>query len=254
MRDMVPAAQHRLDGARQKAHHRMAFQGVIEIEAGGNSEALQGGAQRRRVDLGGPHDDAHLAEGTSRFSLKKNAAGDLFDFTLEIRRLDEFQRAARPAGGEALLGRAHTGEPCAQGWREVLVAQGEHEVGVPVQGGHHTQFGVGQGVKAIHPDGVDAAQPVRGDLCGSEFQTAGAHGEAPSGQFPVDFPVDGKKRLAEGSVGKTGRQARAIASGRGKLLDRVGQRFAEPVKANDAGKLGARDALRSLFDQKIKDG
>ena len=132
--------------------------------------------------------------------------------------------------------------------------QREYEVGVRVQSGHHAQFGIGQGVKAIHPDGVDAAQPVRGDLCGSEFQTAGAHGEAPSGQFPVDFPVDSEKSLAEGSVGETGRQTGAIAACRGELLDRVGQRFAETVKANDAGKLGARDALRSLFDQKIKDG
>ena len=81
-----------------------------------------------------------------------------------------------------------------------------------------------------------------------------AHGETPSSQFPVHFPVDGKKRFAERSVGETGREARAIASGRGELLDRVGQRFAETVEANDAGELGARDALRSLFDQKIKDG
>ena len=112
---------------------------------------------------------------------------------------------------------AHAGEPRAQGRREVLVAERECEIGVLVQGGHHAQFGIGQGVKAIHPDGVDAAQPVRGDLCGGEFQTAGAHGEAASGQFAVDFPVDGEKSLAEGSVGKTGRQASAVAARRGEL-------------------------------------
>ena len=63
---VVPSTEHGLDGARQKAHRGVAFQGGIEIEAGGNSEALQGGAQCRRVDLGGPHDDAHLPEGTAR--------------------------------------------------------------------------------------------------------------------------------------------------------------------------------------------
>ena len=121
-------------------------------------------------------------------------------------------------------------------------------------GGHYAQFGVGQGVKAVHPDSFDAAQTLRGDLRGSGFQTAGAHGEPPSRQFPVHFPVDGEKRFAEGSVGETGREARAIAAGGGKFLDRVGQRFAEAVKADDAGKLGARDALRSLFDEKVEYG
>ena len=80
---VVPAAQHRLDGAGQEAHHGVVFQGVIEIEARRNSEAFQRGAQRGRVDLGGPHDDAHLAERTSRVSLHQNAAGDLFDFALD---------------------------------------------------------------------------------------------------------------------------------------------------------------------------
>ncbi len=96
--------------------------------------------------------------------------------------------------------------------------------------------------------------PCAAICAAASFETAGAHGEASSGQFPVDFTVDGKKSFAEGSVWETGCEARAIASGGGELLNRVGQRFAETVEADDAGKLGARDASRGLFDQKVEDG
>ena len=164
-------------------------------------------------------------------------------------------RARDARGGQAaLFGEAHGGEARAEGGREIFVAEGEREIGVPAHGGHHAQFGIGQGVKAIHPDGVDAVQPVRGDLCGGEFQTAGAHGEAAAGQFAVDFLVDGEEGVAERDIGKTGGEAGAIAAGGGEFVDGVRQRIAEAVEAGDAGKLGARDALRGLFHQEVKHG
>src|ERR1017187_3582809 len=86
---VVPAAEHGFDGAREEAHHGVAIERHIEIEARRDAEAFQGGAQRGNVDLGSAHDDADLAEGASGGGLLENAAGDLFDLAFDARRLDE---------------------------------------------------------------------------------------------------------------------------------------------------------------------
>src|ERR1039458_4257656 len=86
---VVPAAEHGFDGAGEEAHHGVAIERDIEIEARRDAEAFQGGAQRGNVDLGSAHDDADLAEGASGGGLLENAAGDLFDLAFDARRLDE---------------------------------------------------------------------------------------------------------------------------------------------------------------------
>ena len=108
-------------------------------------------------------------------------------------------------------------------------------------------------MKAIHPDGIDAVQSLGGDLCGGKFQPVCAKSEAPTGQFAIDFLIYGEKGGAKGNVWKACRESGAIASGRSELLDGAAQGFAETVEADDAGKLRACDALRRLFDQKMKD-
>ena len=178
---VVPAAQHVIDGAREETHYGVTFQRAIEIEAGGDAEAFQRGAQRGHVDIGSAHDDAHFAERASRAGLLKNASGDLLDFAFDARRLDQRQRGLGAPGRHAFLRDAHSSEAHAQGGREIFVAEGEGEVGVPAQSGHHAQFGVGQGVKAIDTDGRDPIQSLGGDLRGGKFQTACAHGQSAAG-------------------------------------------------------------------------
>ena len=121
-------------------------------------------------------------------------------------------------------------------------------------GGHDAQLGIGQGVKAIHPNGIDAGQAVSVNLGGGEFEAAGAHGEAAACQFAVDFLIDGEEGRTERDVGEAAGEAGAIASGGGQLFDGVRQGITEAVEAGDAGKLGAGDALRGLFHQEVKHG
>ena len=63
---VVPPGEHGVDRAGEEAHHGVAFQRGIEIEARGDAEAFEGGAQRGQVDVGGAHDDGDLAEGAAR--------------------------------------------------------------------------------------------------------------------------------------------------------------------------------------------
>ena len=95
---VVPAAEHGFDGAGEEAHHGVAFQRWIEIEARRDAEAFEGGAQCGHVDIGGAHDDGDLAEGAAGGGLFENAAGDLFDFALDAGRLDEGERGMGAAG------------------------------------------------------------------------------------------------------------------------------------------------------------
>ena len=116
------------------------------------------------------------------------------------------------------------------------------------------QFGIGQGVEAIHPDGVRCRAARARRSVGGDFQAAGAHGEAAAGEFAIDFAVDGEEGVAERDIGQAGGEAGAIAAGRGEFVDGARQRIAEAVEVGDAGELGARDALRGLFDEQVEDG
>src|ERR1017187_4668866 len=98
---------------------------------------------------------------------------------------------AGAAGAGVLPGEAHGSEALVEDGGEILVAEGEGEIGVGAHGGDDAQFGIGQGVKAIHVDGVDAVQSVAGDVCGGQFQAAGAGGERAAGEVAVDFPGEG---------------------------------------------------------------
>jgi hypothetical protein len=70
----------------------------------------------------------------------------------------------------------------------------------------------------------------------------------------IHLLVDGEEGVAEGDIGERGGEAGAIAAGGGELLDGVRQRVREAVEPDDAGKLGARDALCGLFHQEVKHG
>ena len=251
---MVPAAEHGFDGAGEEAHDGVAFQRGIEIEARRDAEAFERGAQGGHVDIGGAHDDGDLAEGAAGGGLFEDAAGDLFDFALDAGRLDEGERGMGAAGLESLLDCADGGEAGAEGGGEIFVAEGEGEIGVAGHGGYDAQLGIGQGVKAVHANGVDVGQAVSVNLGGGEFEAAGAHGEAAACQFAIDFLIDGEEGRAERDVGEAGGEAGAVATGGGELVDGVRQGIAETVEAGDAGKLGAGDALRGLFHEEVEHG
>ena len=251
---VVPAAEHGFDGTGEKAHDGVAFEGGVEIEARRDAEAFEGGAQCGHVDIGSAHDDGDLAEGASGGGLFEDAAGDLFDFALDAGRLDEGECGMGAAGLESLLRCADGGEARAEGGSQIFVAEGESEIGVAGHGGHDAQLGIGQGVEAVHANGIDAGQAVSVDLGGGEFKAAGAHGEPAARQFAIDLLVDGQEGRAQRDVGEAGGEAGAIAAGGGELFDGVRQGIAEAVEARDARKLGAGDALRGLFHQEVEHG
>ena len=211
-------------------------------------------AQRGHVGIGSAHDDADLAEGASRGGLFQNAAGDLFGFALDAGRLDERECGMGAAGLESLLRCADGGEARAEGGSQIFVAEGEGEIGVAGHGGHDAQLGIGQGVEAVHPDGIDVGQAVSVDAGRGEFKAAGAHGEPAACQFAIDLLVDGQEGGAQRGVGQAGGEAGAIAAGGGELFDGVRQGIAEAVEARDARKLGAGDALRDFFHQEVEYG
>ena len=84
---------------------------------------------------------------------------------------------------------------------------------MPRQRRDDAQFGIGQGVEAIQPDGA-AVQAFGVDARRGQFQTPGAQGQAAALQFPVHFPVDRQKGVVPAAHPADARQAGAVASRR----------------------------------------
>ena len=65
------------------------------------------------------------------------------------------------------------------------------------EGGKDVQFGIGQGMEAIEPDGVDAGRAIALDASGGVFQAAGAQPEAAILKHGVELSVDGQERAGQ---------------------------------------------------------
>ena len=68
-------------------------------------------------------------------------------------------------------------EPRADRFRGIAIAQGQGEVRMMAQRFDDAQFGIGQRMKPIQPDGAYAAQPLAFDALRRPFQPLGAHGQ-----------------------------------------------------------------------------
>ncbi len=73
------------------------------------------------------------------------------------------------------------------------------------------QFGVGQRLKPIQPDGAYAAQPLAFDALRRPLEPLGAHGQTKPLQLAVHFLADREEGRAERRFRKRIRQAGAVA-------------------------------------------
>ena len=250
---MVPSAKHRVHGIRQKAYRRVALQSGIEIEARGNAEAAERGAQDRDVGLRRPDDNAHLAKRPAGRGLLQNPPRDLRRLTLDGRSAEQRQGGVGALAAKTGL-RGDVSEPGLHGSGPIRIRQRESDVRMAIQRGDDAEFGIGQGVKTIEANGPNAAQAVAFDLIGGQFQAFGAQGHAALFQLQVHLAIHGQKRGGQRRIRQAFGQAGAVATGRGELGDGPRHGGAEARQTRHAGELPPIGALHGLFDDQVKGG
>ncbi len=125
---------------------------------------------------------------------------------------------------------------------------------MPAECGDDRQFGVGQGVEAVHPDGSDSASPFALNARRRVFESPRAQHQATFEQQALEFAVDRQEGLRQRRIRQMPRQASAVAVGRGEFVDRPGERRVEAGGVRHAREFGPCRAPGCLFHHQLDYG
>src|SRR5215471_12801269 len=181
---VIPSGEHRIDGAGEEANGWVAVEILVEVEARGDAETRERRAQHRGVGFWRADDDADIAEGASGGGLLYDAPGDLVGFPLDVGGVEGLHAGAGTAARE--WGLAAGREAC-----PTLECNGD--LGVAVKRGDDGEFGLGERMEAVEPDGSNAGKTLGRDAFGSKLEAAGTGGEIAAGKLAIDFSVHGQE-------------------------------------------------------------